>query len=423
MVVFYSQPGGRIPALGVIRFEFVLGAAILVALVFLRSHLVFANERMNRAAMVFGGALCLSFIGAMQTHTVTDAYPVFIELLKSFCIYLMIIGTVDSKEQLEKFIWVYVFCMLILIGEPFLLSLQGQNFKPGEGGILRLYGVGQFAHPNGLGIHAVTTLVLIYYLFWHYRSVIIKAFLVSFGLVCLRVIMLTGSRSAYLGLIILVVYFFLYSKKKLRFVIACFLLVTVLNTFVPSVYRERFRSLKEVTTVVQADARQPTSIGGRWALVRDAWNVFLEHPIFGCGIDSFWRISHEDKEFGTTGQTHNLLMQILAETGIVGLAAFVFLTTTIWRTLKHSRAILASLHKEDGHIYMLMNAFMVFLLTQLTIGMVAQHSLYSYVWWVISGIAVVSLRITTEQETTLLCLEPSGNAHAPQPVLTSNHGI
>lgn len=53
---------------------------------------------------------------------------------------------------------------------------------------------------------------------------------------------------------------------------------------------------------------------GRFALYRIGINMFLEHPLLGCGWDSFRRIVQ-----GTTDQgVHNDYIQLLGETGITG---------------------------------------------------------------------------------------------------------
>jgi len=415
LLVFYIQPGGRIPALGAIRFELLLGGAILITLFVLRPRYIFTKERMSRAAVVFFAGMTLSFIGAIQTHTASDAFPVFIKVLKFFSIYIMIIGTVDSKKKLERFVWVYVLCLLILVGEPFLLSLQGKNFSVGEGGILRLYGVGQFAHPNGLGTNAVTLLTLLYFLFWHYRSYIVKSFLAGFGLISLRVIMLTASRTAYLGLLILLFYLFLFSKRKLRFLVISCLLVTILYISVPSMYKKRFISLREVTSAVGSEERQLGSIGYRWAGIIDSWDVFLEYPIFGCGMETFMRIHPGERTFGTKGQVHSLLLEILAETGLVGLASFSFLIIVLWKALSETKAKIIALSGESSFLYILMNLLQTILLTKLTLGVAAQQILYSNIWWIIGGLGLVSSRILEKQAEGNTSSEMEPEMQLPDP--------
>lgn len=393
ILVFYYQPGARYPILGEIRFEFLLGTAILGVLLLSRNNRIITHEKMSKAAGAFLASMLLSFIGAAQSHTGTEAIDVFITFVKAFSVYIMIVGTVDSQEKVKTFVWVYVLCMAILIVEPYKLSLQGQNLMSGEGGIVRLYGVGQFAHPNGLGTNSVTTLALIFYLAWFSRSLFVRLPVLGLMLISLRVVMMTASRTAYVGMIVLIFYIFAYSKRKMAFLVAGFIVCVILLGAMPDMYRDRFFSLKEITTVVSTEERQYSSIGARWRLVKDAWIVFLNYPIFGCGMDSFRRISFDVKGHGTFGQTHNLFMQILAETGIVGLIGACYFFSTIWKTLRENQVKLIRLQRENEFLHGLMIALQVFFLTKLTVGLVAQHNLYSNIWWIVGGLTLVSQRI------------------------------
>ncbi len=398
VLTFYVQPGGRIRVLGLIRFELLLGGTLVLLLILTRAHRVITGEKINRAALVFFAAIGLSFIGALMTHTVSDAIPVFIGLVKLFCIYLMILGTVDSEDKLEKYIWIYLFAMLIIVGEPFLLSLQGKNFRVGEDGVVRLYGVGQFEHPNGFGTLTATNLPFLYYLFFYYRSRLVKGFLLGYALISLRVIMLTGSRTAYVGLLAVVMCLWIFSEHKLKFIAVAALLAVLAIPFIPDMYKERFLSMKQVTEVVTADERVPTSIGGRWHLIKTGWKVFLDYPIFGCGLDSF---RHAAQKYGVYAQSHNLLIQILTNTGLVGLSAFSYLIYTTFRVLRETRRNLIELGRTTTFMYCLNGAVSVFLLAELTTGLLAQHILVSNCWWIAAGAALVSARIVSETSATV----------------------
>ena len=111
------------------RFELLLGGAIVLALVMTRANRIVTTEKLNYATALFFAATGLSFIGALMSHTVTDAVPVFVKLTKFFCIYLMILGTVDTETRLKKFAWTYVFAMLIVVGEPFCNLLGGPSLN------------------------------------------------------------------------------------------------------------------------------------------------------------------------------------------------------------------------------------------------------------------------------------------------------
>ena len=59
-------------------------------------------------------------------------------------------------------------------------------------------------------------------------------------------------------------------------------------------------------------------------------STFLEYPITGVGAGQFKNYNPSDRDAKFL-ETHNVLIQVAAETGIVGLLAFAFL---IWRAIK-----------------------------------------------------------------------------------------
>jgi len=393
LLTYYVQPGGRVAILGKIRFELLLGGALVMALFLMRIKRIIADEAVNRAMAFFFGAMCLSFIGAIQSHTVTEAVPVFIRIVKGVCTYFMIIGTVDSENRIEKYTWAYVFAMLVIVGEPFLLSLRGQNLYAREDGVIRLYGVGQYESPNGLGTLAVMNLVFLYYLFFHYRSLLVRIFLGGFALVSLRVIMLTASRSAYVALIVLIACLWTFSKYRLRFLVIVVVAALIAIPLVPEMYKARFASLKQIAEVITARERVESSVGGRWFLFKTGFRVWLDYPIFGCGLDSF---RHAAQKYGTWMQTHNLLTQVLSNMGVVGLAAFSFLIYTFVRVLRDTRRKLIEFGQTDGFLYCLNTTLFVFLFARLITGLLAQHILYTHSWWVIGGLTAVSARVVAD---------------------------
>ncbi len=82
VIIFYVQPGDKVPALGAVRIELLIGVAILAALVMssVRNRLI--AEEFSSYVVFFIIAMLLSFLGAVWTHTATDAWPVLIKLLK-----------------------------------------------------------------------------------------------------------------------------------------------------------------------------------------------------------------------------------------------------------------------------------------------------------------------------------------------------
>ncbi len=92
------------------------------------------------------------------------------------------------------------------------------------------------------------------------------------------------------------------------------------------------------------------ALGARLHLWRSAWSGFLEQPLLGVGLESFdllYDRSFRAEDYLASGhahhdRAHNVLLGALAETGVLGLAAYLAFWTAAFRTA------LASLRTAEG---------------------------------------------------------------------------
>lgn len=101
-------------------------------------------------------------------------------------------------------------------------------------------------------------------------------------------------------------------------------------------------SLQTVTFVVSSffDTARNPGIEMRFDVWREAWRMFLAHPIVGIGIGTFDKVTYlmpgtkANRDFYLAGwHAHNVFLHVLTEAGVLGLAAWVFLWVVIVRTL------------------------------------------------------------------------------------------
>jgi O-antigen ligase len=83
---------------------------------------------------------------------------------------------------------------------------------------------------------------------------------------------------------------------------------------------------------------------GRLAIWQESFNVFLENPILGVGLGNYPLTTNPYLDYRTSVTSHNLYLDILAETGIFGLLAWLWFIVAAakaaWRKIK-------SVQKED----------------------------------------------------------------------------
>jgi O-antigen ligase len=137
-------------------------------------------------------------------------------------------------------------------------------------------------------------------------------------------ILFTKSRAGLLGLAaVLVVLFFEARKFRRGMGVAAVVGVLAALPMMPSWFWTRLVSI--------ADAEQDES-GSRQArkdLMYEGWRTFLDHPLTGVGAGQFKNYNPPDR-LEPWRETHNVLLQVAAELGILGLLAFLFL---IWQAI------------------------------------------------------------------------------------------
>lgn|GEM_PF-2477571 len=95
----------------------------------------------------------------------------------------------------------------------------------------------------------------------------------------------------------------------------------------------RFGTLVEIPSAVSDPERLDVLLSGRLALLTAAWNMFVAHPVLGVGYGRFPQLwtQYVSEDVGNIFlrqfqlATHSTYLQIMAETGIIGIALYVSL--------------------------------------------------------------------------------------------------
>lgn len=379
IITFYTQPGSRFPALGAIRFELLLGGLIVLTLFFRKGKKLFKSTQLNKAILFMFFSFCASFFGAFVTHTISSAVPILIQVIKYFCVYIMIIGTIDNVKKMKFFMLVYIGVIFFYFTEALIVG----NFFFNPSGP-HLQAIGQFGHYNSLGGITASNMSFISQLIF-VAPFVIKLIFVIFGAIGFRVIVLTGSRTAYVGVMVLGLIWIFLSKRKFIMSIVVIAFMFVVFIYMPQEYKERFYTLGQAKDVI-AGEEVNDSMTGRWIIIKDAWKVFLQYPIVGCGLNSFYPV--RGRLFNRWQQTHNLYMQILTNIGAVGGIAFGYFLLTIFKYLKYCKTKLLAMGMQKHYLMYMVKALYMFIIMRLTVGMFG-HDLYENYWWFIAGLTMV----------------------------------
>jgi O-antigen ligase len=147
----------------------------------------------------------------------------------------------------------------------------------------------------------------------------------------LATIVLTRSRGGAIGLVAMMAALAV-GNLRIRPAIAATTLaaVVVAVPLAPASFWDRMSS------IANAEKDPTGSRQARMDLAREAWNVFLDHPILGIGLGQFVNYDPGGRR-EAWHVTHNAYLQVATELGVVGLAPFLFLLVSGARAAREAR--------------------------------------------------------------------------------------
>ena len=343
--------------------------------------------------------LLVSTIGARDVSAATDAVVSFV--FEGLLIYLLVTNTVRTPSMVRSIIWI-----LLLVGAGLgALSLWQEltstynnayfGFAQTDAAATGLTetGVARLAGPIGeKNRYAQVMLMLVPLGILQAsaeRSRILK--FVALGCVALAAIAvaLTFSRGAALAAAMIVAAMVLLRYIRPSHLLAAAALVAVVALAVPA-YGERLASLADVTAIFSdepAAAGTDNSLLSRMTENLAALNVFADHPIVGVGPDQFPDYYREyADEIGISvraadREAHNLYLEAAAETGILGLVAFLGAVITTLVQLARARA--ASIRRRPD-LAAMATGFMLALFAYMATGIFLHLSYARYFWLVLA---------------------------------------
>lgn len=192
------------------------------------------------------------------------------------------------------------------------------------------YPTGPFPFPNDLSAWILIVMPpAIFLSLMDLKSKKISRILVSiFSALALYIFILAKARGAWIGFILSVCSVVFFIKKKLVLLLLAITFIIGMACF--------FRTPEVIFGLSSTQDR-----GGMWAT---GMRIFKEHPIIGNGINTFfnkYKEARSDKDRGQRGSyAHNCYLQMASDTGVLGLAAFLwFILAVIIKAIKSVKII------------------------------------------------------------------------------------
>jgi putative inorganic carbon (hco3(-)) transporter len=221
-------------------------------------------------------------------------------------------------------------------------------------------------------------------------------------------LLLSFSRGAAVAVAVTLAFMALLRELPLRHLLVTLVVVTGLIALVVPDYVTRLRSLEGVTALSSSDSseRPDAAIVGRRTENLAAWNTFLDHPIVGVGPGVYFKEYSREyanrlglRYLQSERRGHSLYLELAADTGLIGLGAFLAMVGTpmvlLYRSARRWR-------KRDPERAMVASSFLFALFAYLACGAFLHLSYQRYFWGLLALASAAIWTLRREAEDDLL---------------------
>lgn len=293
--------------------------------------------------LVFGVVLSVSY--AYSPERVYSS-PALYRYWTSFVLAVLVFNVLTEYDDVQRVLTAYIVGGVVL--SLFVYGHYGIDYLVNSGTRLKN---GDFGNVNALGLDCATAIVLAFYKLISMKREekfrTRRAFLIAAIVICLPIMLFTGSRKAILSMLIAVcVLIFLFNNNK-SFTKRFFLILTIIAgaylvvNFIPAFAPLKNRLTRFFESVFnESDQTQSGNMvvgdANRLYYIQKGMELFAESPIWGNGF------CYSYYTFGK--YSHNNYVELLMNNGIIGFVAYYWIYVKIIKDsirLKERRDIMA----------------------------------------------------------------------------------
>ncbi len=381
----------RLPALALIRFDLLIVAILFLLTIFKREE-----DSENTISSAIEKSLKLLICYSVATIPLVE-WPGSVlrygiqNFIKAVVFFFFTVAFVRTEKQLKILMAVFLSSQSFRIIEPLYLHITEGYWGSAAGManwelLKRLSGAPHdVVNPNGLAFIIVTVLPF----FFCYSAINKKVFLISIIAVPLFLwtLILTESRSGFVALLAIAVFFTMKSKKKfLIIIIAIVSSIIVYQNLTPD-QKDRYLS------IIDSNTKNAATAEGRYTGVIESFKAGLNRPIFGHGLGTSVETNAHFK--GRAQPAHNLYVEVFQELGIIGLIIFSTYIFAIYKDIIEANRNRSTDDSENSpFVQATWKALWIFFFTNLLFSLVS-YGLSGYEWYFIPGLVMVLKRIKT----------------------------
>jgi len=319
-----------------------LGMDLAILLLLVRLLHSRQGFKLDRKWLVLGGAFMLAMLvaslqGVNMNKSLFTTWRVGYTMLFPFLLGVHAVGNTTQRKRLLGFIAV---SMTIACIYEIYLGMLGRGLDGGFLGRLQL--AGQIILVLPLYVLGITA--------GHWRQSFVKPLLSVLTAVTFVALVYSGIRGAWIAFGALGVCLFgMIPARRSRKLAVTLVLAAVLGVIVASqpVLTDKF---------ITGMTMKSQSISERFLMWRSAWNMFADHPVLGVGPAGFGTLYVPHYFLPEASQRehthpHNIFVQTLAESGIVGIVTFGTLWTySLYRLISTARHPVADFWQQAAPV-------------------------------------------------------------------------
>jgi hypothetical protein len=365
MYLYVHRPFEIWPSIGELRIELIyMGVTCGYWLTMARKQ--WLPNSLHRAFFCFATAALLCWLLSAWPDAGAKAMDNYYKLL---VFYVLLVTSVRDEEDLRRLITAYLAVMTLYMMHS-LYSFAGGRYHH-RMGIMRLIGVDTtFGDPNAFGSCVLNSLVFVLPL-WHAFQKRGRVLLAGYSLLGMLCIALTGSRTCFACLVLLIVMICATSKRRWQMAALAAVLSPVGFLVLPPSLQNRFETIIN-PSVGPKNAKE--SADGRLEGLLVGVDLLQRFPLSGCGPGA-WKPST-----GRELESHNLYGQVMGEMGLLGVATFSFVVLAFAYNVRRI-ARLYRMHPDWSADFLAhMGRASGFVLVLLLFQGIAGHNLFRFSW-------------------------------------------
>jgi putative inorganic carbon (hco3(-)) transporter len=310
---------------------------------------------------VYGLVVFMSMFVAEDYAQAIDALLVF---LGDAVVATTIMMMMQKASSLRGVVWALIACG-IFIGSINVFQFVTRTFDnyyfgfAQAGNVMQIVGSysdyrlgGPIGDPNYFAEILILVIPLAFQQILAEKSIIYRSLAAYSAFICSLALILTYSRGGFLALMIVAGAALILRAPKIGQVLLIISFVIIIFGYIPTKYTDRILTVVDLATN-KIDPREEGSFRGRTGAMLTAWNMFLDHPFFGVGINNYPKnYAKYSSSLGIVDTTevvhpHNLYLEIMAETGLAGIGTFGMILLAVYAGIRNALRIFKRLGRTD----------------------------------------------------------------------------